>query len=201
MLVIGLTGGIASGKSTVAGFLKEWGARVIDTDQIAREVVLPSQPAYHDIVCAFGKGILAPDGHIDRRALGRIVFKDPSARKLLNAITHPRIKERVIQELERLKREDPQCIVVIEAPLLIEAGFQDLVDLIWVVTAPPETRLKRLLARNNLTQEEAQNRMGAQMEDGERLPYAHRVIFTGTSLEATRAAVWEAWQSLKRFRG
>ncbi|WP_258359616.1 dephospho-CoA kinase [Moorella sulfitireducens (nom. illeg.)] len=198
MFIIGLTGGIASGKSTVAGILKELGAKVIDTDQIAREVVLPGQPAYRDIVAAFGGEILYPDGNLNRRALGRIVFSDANARELLNAITHPRIRERVQARIATLRQTDPGAVVVVEAPLLIEAGMNNMVDAIWVVTAPAKVRLKRLMERDNLSLQEAESRLRAQIGEEERLRCATRVIPTGGDLEATRAAVLAAWREIPR---
>lgn len=200
MFVIGLTGGIAGGKSTVAAILKDLGAKVIDTDQVAREVVLPGEPAYRDIVAAFGKGIVLPDGQLNRKALGRIVFRDAAARELLNAITHPRIRARVEARLEDLKRTDPGAVVVIEAPLLIEAGMDDMVDAVWVVTAPEGVRLKRLMERDGLSLQEARNRLQAQMEEGERLRYATKIITTGGDFEATRASVLAAWQEIQGSR-
>jgi dephospho-CoA kinase len=198
MFIIGLTGGIASGKSTVAAILKELGAIVIDTDQVAREVVLPDKPAYRDIVAAFGRGILQPDGHLNRRALGRIVFSDAVARELLNAITHPRIREKVQAQIAALRQTDPEAVVVIEAPLLIEAGMDDMVDAIWVVTAPATVRLKRLMERDNLSPQEAESRLRAQMGEEERLRHAARIIPTGCDLDATRATVLAAWRELQR---
>ncbi|MDN5345512.1 MAG: dephospho-CoA kinase [Clostridia bacterium] len=198
MFIIGLTGGIASGKSTVAGILQGLGARVIDTDQVAREVVRPGQPAYQEIVAAFGRGILRPDGSLDRQALGRIVFSDAVAREVLNAVTHPRIREEVRAKIATLRQREPEAVVVIEAPLLLEAGMTDMVDAIWVVTAPAEVRLKRLMERDNLSLEEAASRLRAQMGERERLRYATRVIPTGGDLAATRASVLAAWRELHR---
>jgi len=198
MDIIGLTGGIASGKSTVAGFLRELGAKIIDTDQVAREIVLPGRPAYRDIVATFGRGVLDPGGRLDRRALGQVVFNDESARKKLNAITHPRIYEEVAGRIETLRREEPECAVVIEAPLLIEAGMHRMVDYIWVVTAPKDIRLKRLMARNNLTREEAESRLNAQAGEKEMLEIATTVIENAGELDKTRAAVLAAWWKLGR---
>lgn len=198
MLVIGLTGGIASGKSTVAGILRELGAKIINTDQVAREVVLPGQPAYEEIVAAFGRQVLQTDGCINRQALGRIVFNDAAAREILNAITHPRIRDKVLERLQDLRKEDPDAVVVIEAPLLIEAGMEKVVDAVWVVTAPERVRLKRLMERDNLSWQEAQSRLRAQMGEGERLRHATRVIPAGGDLAAMRASVLAAWQELRR---
>ncbi|MDN5361339.1 MAG: dephospho-CoA kinase [Moorella sp. (in: firmicutes)] len=201
MFIIGLTGGIACGKSTVAGILKELGAVIIDTDQVAREVVAPGRPAYREIVAAFGPLILQPDGQLDRPALARIIFNDPTARELLNAITHPQIRDRVQELLAELRRTDPEAVVVIEAPLLFEAGMEKMVDAVWAVTAPAPVRLKRLMARDNLSPPEAESRLRAQGEEGARLRRATRLIPTGGDLAATRTAVQTAWQELQRRLG
>lgn len=198
MFIIGLTGGIASGKSTVAGILKDLGAIIIDTDRVAREVVAPGRPAYREIVAAFGPRVLRPDGQLDRPALARIIFNDATARELLNAITHPRIRELVQKRLEDLRRANPKAIVVIEAPLLFEAGMEGMVDAVWAVTAPAPVRLKRLMARDKLSLAEAESRLRAQGEETARLRRATRVIPTGGDLEATRASVRAAWQELQR---
>ncbi|MBC7323796.1 MAG: dephospho-CoA kinase, partial [Moorella sp. (in: Bacteria)] len=133
-----------------------------------------------------------------RQALGRIVFNDAAAREILNAITHPRIRDKVLERLQDLRKDDPDAVVVIEAPLLIEAGMEKIVDAVWVVTAPEKVRLKRLMERDNLSWQEAQSRLWAQMGEGERLRHATRVIPTGGDLAATRASVLAAWQELRR---
>ncbi|GFN22456.1 MAG: dephospho-CoA kinase [Thermoanaerobacteraceae bacterium] len=196
MKVIGLTGGIASGKSTVAGILASLGARVIDADKIAREVVEPGKPAWEEIKSVFGEEYLRPDGTVDRRALGSLVFQDPEAREKLNAITHPRIKEEIARRLEACRREDPAGVVVVEAALLLEAGMERTVDEVWVVTAPEEVRLKRLMERDNLSREEARRRIKAQWPEEERLRFASRVIDTGKDLAATVQEVRALWQQL-----
>ncbi len=201
MFIIGLTGGIACGKSTVAAILKELGAVIIDTDRVAREVVVPGRPAYQEIVAAFGPLVLQPGGQLDRPALARIIFNDPTARELLNAITHPRIQERVQELLAGLQRTNPEAVVVIEAPLLFEAGMEKMVDAVWAVTAPAPVRLKRLMARDNLSRQEAESRCRAQGEETARLRRATRVLSTAGDLDATRAAVQAAWQELQRRLG
>ncbi|MDK2821410.1 MAG: dephospho-CoA kinase [Clostridia bacterium] len=197
MYIIGLTGGIASGKSTVSKILKELGAKIIDTDQVAREVVVPGQPAYKDIISNFGEGVLMPDGQLDRRALGNIVFNNAEAREILNSITHPRIREAVAKKIDTFRQENPDAVVIIEAPLLIEAGMDDMVDSIWVVTAPVPVRLKRLMARNRLSEEEAKSRLKSQAGDDFRLKYADKVINTGGDLEGTRQAVLRVWKEIQ----
>ncbi|SMB99112.1 dephospho-CoA kinase [Thermanaeromonas toyohensis ToBE] len=197
MIVIGLTGGIGAGKSTVARFLKELGAKVIDADVVARKVVEPGKPAWEEIRDIFGPQYLNPDGTINRRALGNLIFNDAQARAKLNAITHPQIKAEILKEIERYRGEEPKGVVVIEAPLLLEARMEDMVDEIWVVTAPEEVRLQRLMERDNLSQEEALKRIRAQLPEEIRVKYATRIINTRGNLEATRAAVRAAWEELR----
>ncbi|MCG0277761.1 MAG: dephospho-CoA kinase [Thermanaeromonas sp.] len=201
MIVIGLTGGIGAGKSTVARFLEELGAKVIDADRVARKVVEPGRPAWEEIKAVFGPRYFHADGSIDRRALGNLIFSDERAREKLNAITHPKIKDEIQKEIEAYRREEPGGVVVIEAPLLLEAGMQDMVDEVWVVTAPEEVRLERLVKRDNLSREEALKRIRAQLPEEVRLKYATRIIDTGGDLEATRAAVLAAWEELRGRTG
>ncbi|HHW42453.1 MAG TPA: dephospho-CoA kinase [Desulfotomaculum sp.] len=198
MTVIGLTGNIGSGKSTVARYLQEHGAEIIDTDRVAREVVEPGKPAWQEIVDTFGREILQPDGTLDRRALGRLVFGDPAARARLNAIVHPRIRE----EVERRKRafhsrhRDNRKVLVVEAPLLIEAGMQEQVDQIWLVVVDPEEQLQRVMSRDGLSREDALARINAQMPQGEKLRHAHVVIDNSGTPEETRRQVAALWAKL-----
>lgn len=197
MIIIGLTGGIASGKSTVSRILQELGAQIIDTDQLARQVVAPGQPAYREIVATFGRQILQADGSLNRRALGRIVFNDAAARERLNAIIHPRIRELAAKQIEAWRQKDPEAVIVIEAPLLLEAGMDAQVDVIWVVTAPQALRLERIRRRDKLSREEAESRLRSQKAgEAERLKRATVVIDNSGDLQATRAAVLAAWQDL-----
>ncbi|NLW07945.1 MAG: dephospho-CoA kinase [Clostridia bacterium] len=196
-MIIGLTGGIASGKSTVSRILQELGAQIIDTDQLARQVVAPGQPAYREIVATFGRQILQADGSLNRRALGRIVFNDAAARERLNAIIHPRIRELAAKQIEAWRQKDPEAVIVIEAPLLLEAGMDAQVDVIWVVTAPQALRLERIRRRDKLSREEAESRLRSQKAgEAERLKRATVVIDNSGDLQATRAAVLAAWQDL-----
>lgn len=192
-----MTGGIGAGKSTVARILKELGAKVIDADMVARKVVEPGKPAWKEIKSVFGSQYLNPDGSIDRRALGNLIFNDEKARAKLNAITHPKIKAEIQKEIEVYRRQEPQGVVVIEAPLLLEAGMEDMVDEIWVVTAPEEVRLERLVKRDNLSREEALKRIRAQLPEQVKFKYATRIIDTRGNLEATRVAVLAAWEELR----
>ena len=195
--VIGLTGGIGSGKSTVAKMLAEKGAVVVDADRLAREVVAPGQPAFEKIVETFGRGVLRPDGTLDRKALGEIVFRDPEARRRLEAITHPRIAERAQQELEAARSRGAP-VAVYEAALLVEKGLGDAFDGLVVVTTDPKTQVDRILARDGLSREEALARIAAQLPLEEKAKAATWVIDNSGSLAETRRqvdALWEAWQA------
>jgi dephospho-CoA kinase len=162
MKVIGLTGGIASGKSSVGAILRKLGVRVVDADQIAHRVYLPETPGYTRVVQEFGAGILDSDGHIDRKRLGEIVFQNPEARVKLEKITHPVIMNEINRLIAAAKAEN--CpIVVVEVPLLFEAGLEGQFDYIWVVSAHHDIQLKRLMERNRLTFEEASARLSAQL--------------------------------------
>ncbi|GAW92400.1 dephospho-CoA kinase [Calderihabitans maritimus] len=198
MFKIGLTGGIGSGKSTVAGILRELGAYVVDADQVAREVVQPGRPAWQEIVEHFGEEILQKDGQIDRKALGRLVFENPEARKKLNQITHPRVVERLLEIEREYRRKDPRGILVLEIPLLIEARLTHLVDEVWVAAADEETQVERVMKRDKLSREEALRRIRAQMPLGEKIKYADRIIDTSGTLADTRRRVERLWQHLQQ---
>ncbi len=175
MRVIGLTGGIASGKSTVARLLAAHGIPVIDADQLARDAVLPGTPALAAVAALFGDGVLRPDGTLDRQALGGRVFADPSLRRRLEAILHPAIKVLAEERLAELRRRG-EAVVVYMAPLLIEAGATDRVDELWVVYVDRETQLARVMARDGLSREEAWQRLAAQMPMEEKAALGRIVI-------------------------
>ena len=175
MKIIGLTGGIASGKSTVADLLERLGFPVIDADLLAREVVAPGEPAYDRIVAEFGPAILHPDRTINRPRLGSIIFADPEARRRLEAITHPAIRERSEQRLAELEETGSQ-IVFYMAPLLIEAGRSSRVDEIWVVYLDRETQLSRLMTRDGSSRAEALRRIEAQMPMDEKRRFGTVVL-------------------------
>lgn len=196
MKIIGLTGGIASGKSTVASFLKELGAYVIDADQVAREIVRPEGSAYQDIVREFGEGILNTNGEINRGKLGEIIFRNPSAREKLNEITHPRVYQEINKKIEERKKEDPTGIIVLEIPLLIETGMTETVDEVWLAALPEELQIKRLIERNGYTKEEAEDRIKSQMPLNEKRKFAHRIIDTAGALQDTRSQVNFYWQEI-----
>ncbi|RRD50059.1 dephospho-CoA kinase [Arachnia propionica] len=190
---IGLTGGIASGKSTVARELERLGAHIIDADVLARDVVALGTPGLREVVARFGVGVLAPDGTLDRAALGRIVFSDDRARADLNAIIHPRVRERA-RELER--SAPPGAIVVHVIPLLVETGQVDSFDEVVVVDTTVEQQIARLMRRNGYERDEAMRRIASQAKREERLRAATRVIDSSGPVPATMAQVRALWQEL-----
>jgi dephospho-CoA kinase len=193
MRVIGLTGGIASGKSTVSGMLRELGARVVDADAIAREVVAPGRPAWEEIVAWLGRDILQADGSIDRRRLGELVFADREARAALEAITHPRIAAAAREALAAAAR-DGCAVAVLDVPLLYEAGWDRQVDEVWVVYVDAHTQVERLMARDGLTAAQAGVRIAAQGPLAAKADLADVVIDNGGGPESTRAQVAAAWR-------
>jgi dephospho-CoA kinase len=195
-VTVGLTGGIGSGKSTVAAILAELGARVIDADRIGHEVYRPRSPGFAAVVDAFGPAVVAADGTIDRRALGAIVFADPAARGRLNAIVHPLIATELAARVERIRRDGFAGPIVIEAAVLLEAGWRPLVDRVWVVSARRESVVARVVGSRGLTRAEAERRVEAQMADAERRRAADLVIENDGPPEALRAEVQRAWQTL-----
>lgn len=196
MKVIGLTGGIASGKSFVAEILVSCGAVVINADLLAREVVETGEPAYLAIVEVFGDGVVRPDGSLDRKALGRIVFADADARKVLEEITHPAIAERAARLIER-ERQRGTPVVFYEVPLLIEAGLATTVDEIWVVSVSRDVQLERLLKRDGISKEEALRKMAAQMPLSEKAAYADVIIDNSGLQEETAHRVRREWERLR----
>lgn len=191
MLTVGLTGGIASGKSTVARMFEALGAGIIDTDVIAREVVEPGEPALAEIRAAFGDDVIDADGRLDRRRLRDRVFADASARKQLERILHPRIRARVLERLADAARESttapPYVIVVV--PLLVETGFGALVDRVLVVDCPVEIQRRRLLAREGVGEREANAMIAAQVDRQTRLDAADDVVDNSGDIADTREQV------------
>ena len=194
MLLVGLTGGIASGKSTVSALLAERGAEVIDADHIARQVVMPGTPAWCKIRDHFGPGVLHPDGQLDRQALADIVFADKSKLALLNEITHPAIFARIADRLEAHHGQD--VVVVLDAALLIEAGLAEGVDVVVVVHSPREIQVERLAAKG-VGATDARNRIASQLEPEKRLASADIVIDNGGSLEDLSRQVDTLWEDLQ----
>lgn len=185
MRVIGLTGGIASGKSTVANMLKEYGIPVIDADQLARDAVLPESPGLCQIVAAFGSEVLKSDGSLDRAVLAEKIFSEPAARVILEAILHPLIKELAETSLEELRSQGVP-VVFYMAPLLIEAGVTNRVDEVWVVYVDRETQLERIGRRDALNRKDAEKRLVAQMPMDEKKGYGRIVIDNSGDLHELR---------------
>jgi dephospho-CoA kinase len=193
--VIGLTGGIGSGKSTVAALLAEHGAHVIDADRVGHEVYRPGSEGFRRVVEAFGSGVVAPDGTIDRRALGALVFADPAALARLNAIVHPLIAAEISDRVAAARTAGAAAIVI-EAAILLEAGWRALVDRLWVVSVGRERAIERVMATRGLSRAEVERRMDAQAPDAERRRAADLVIENDGSVEALRAEVEQAWRTL-----
>jgi dephospho-CoA kinase len=191
---IGLTGGIASGKSTVVKVLLDMGAAVIDADRIARQVVEPGEAAYEAIVAHFGARIVRSDGQIDRQQLGQIIFSDRQAREKLNSIVHPHVIDRMEQMIDDLHQQGYQQPVILDIPLLIETSLQAMMDEIWVVMVDQETQLRRLMQRNQLTRDQALQRIRAQLPLNEKAAFADQIIDNNGSLDATRQQVELAYQ-------
>ena len=195
MFVIGLTGGIGSGKSTVSEMLRAKGAAVVSADLVGHEVYRPGTAVWDEVVAAFGRDVLTADQEIDRRKLGSIVFADPEARRRLNAITHPPMRRLMAERLDDLRRQGVH-VAVLEAALLIEAGWVDLADEVWLTLVEPAEAAQRLMARSGLSQEEAEARIAAQLSDQERLEHADVVIDTDCSLADVARRVDELWDGL-----
>ena len=193
MKVIGLTGGIGSGKSTVSRFLAELGAVIIDADKVGHEAFKPDTGVWREVVEAFGRQILAPGGDIDHKKLGEIVFGNVELLARLNQIMHPRMYDVVKPQLEEYRRRGVE-VAVLEAPLLLEAGWISLVDEVWVTVADEPTVLRRLQERVGLSQEELLARIRSQLSSEERIKRADVVINTDCNLDEIRARVRELWE-------
>ncbi|MDF2683034.1 MAG: dephospho-CoA kinase [Brevibacillus sp.] len=187
-MILGLTGGIATGKSTVTGMLRERGIPVIDADQIAREVVEPGKPAYEAIVRHFGREILLNDAQIDRKKLGEVVFSDEAERQKLNAIIHPEVRRVMREEAEAAEANGAE-IVFMDIPLLFESKLQYMVEKIVVVYAPPDMQLARMIERDELEEEQAQKRLRAQFPIDQKKTEADFLIDNSTSREETERQV------------
>lgn len=205
LYLIGLTGNIACGKSSVVAMLRELGAHAIDADVVTHALQLPGEPVYQQIVATFGEQILsAPDGPIDRKALGAIVFSDPAELRRLEQIVHPAVHGHVeawLRDVARQAESDAlgvRHVAVIDAIKLIEAGWPAICDAIWVVSCPIEQQVARLVATRGLTEEDARTRIAAQPPQGEKIARATLVIDNGGTLEATRQQVEAAWAAIPR---
>lgn len=197
MLRVGLTGSIAVGKSFVAGVLAELDCHVLDADQTAREVVSAGAPGLRAVVAAFGEDVLHPDGTLDRAGLGAIVFAEEGKRQLLNSILHPFIIESQDEQLRQWELIDPAGIGVIDAALMIESGGYKRFDKLIVVHCRPEIQLERLMARNNLTRDEAARRIAAQMPQEEKKRFADYLIDTSDGFESARRETEKVYDALR----
>ena len=196
MLNVGLTGGIATGKSTVVRMLVGKGARVIDHDGLVHALQEPGQPVWTRIVEAFGRDILGTDERIDRKKLGALVFDNERRRKALEGIVHPAVLEEAQRQRDEIAHEDRQAIVLSDIPLLLEVGMQGLFDLILLVYAPPEVQIRRVMKRNKMTRDEAVARLKAQMPIDEKLGLADVVIRNDGTMRELEESVDEVWQEL-----
>jgi dephospho-CoA kinase len=199
MLRLGLTGGIASGKSTVGSMLRKLGLTVLDADSIAHELIETGEPAYEEVVREFGSTILNADKRVSRAALAKIVFADPVKLKLLNAIVHPRVEERLLVEFEKLQRHAAPAVAFVETALIIEAGLDKKLDGVVVVWCEPEQQLERLLARG-LSEDEARRRINSQLPVAEKLLRATERIDCSGSLAHTRQQVEDLATKLRGVR-
>ncbi|UCB50126.1 MAG: dephospho-CoA kinase [Deltaproteobacteria bacterium] len=199
-LLLGVTGGIATGKTTVVRMLEELGAPVIDFDLLARQVVEPDKPAWQEIVAYFGKQVLQNDNQLDRKKLSDIVFRDIEKRKKLESFTHPRIHAEFMVQLSTVVEKDPDAIVQVDVPLLIENNLQYLFHKTLLVYIPEEMQIERLVKRDKISKEEAADRLKAQLPIDEKMGYADFVIYNDKSLEETKKQVEKLWKTLKKIQ-
>lgn len=200
MLKIGLTGSIAVGKSFVVSVLRELGCTTFDADKIAHSVMEPGRPAYEDIVREFGVGVLAENQTIDRAKLGAIVFADAERRQRLNSIVHPQVLEEQDRLLSNSEAANPDGITIIDAALMIESGGYKRFDKLIVVFCERETQILRLMARNQISREDAEQRVAAQMSSDEKRKYADYEIDTTGTMEETRQRVQQIYDQLLQFK-
>ena len=197
MPLIALTGGIASGKSTIARRLSEHGAVIVDADQIVRDVQAPGSPVLERIADTFGAGVIAPDGTLDRAALGAVVFGDAALLAQLNAIVHPAVREESQRRFDEASADDPAAVVVYDVPLLVEARVDDPWDLIVVAHAPAVVRKQRLVELRGMDESAAQDRIDAQVSDERRLAIADVVIDTSGTVESTLEQTDALWERIR----
>jgi len=195
-IIIGLTGGIGSGKSTVAQYLAEFGAVVIDADKVGHEAFQPGTPLYREVVAAFGRQVVTPGGEIDRKKLGQIVFADPEARERLNRMTWSRIWEMIVLRIDELRKCNTGVIVV-EAFGLIEAGWHKLVDRVWVTAVSEKVVVERLQKQRGMTETEILARIRSQLSNEERIRYSDVVLWNEGTPEEVRGKVRELWKNLQ----
>ena len=199
MILVGLTGGVATGKSSVLRLFQDCGARVLDADILARQVVQPGKPAWRDIVRTFGRKVLRPDRTLDREALARIVFRNLAKLRVLSSIVHPRVAREQTRLTREISKKQPRVVVIYDAPLLIEASAHKRMDRIIVVTADRETQIKRLCNRNHLSRTEALRRIRSQMPLAQKIKSADYVIDGTLSYEQTKHEVQPIYTELQRL--
>jgi dephospho-CoA kinase len=195
--VIGLTGGIATGKSTVSAILKNAGAVIIDADRIARKVIRRNSPVYRQVVDAFGECVLMPDGEIDRTVLGDIIFNDPRKKQLLNTIVHPHVRKETNRQLKHIEQNNPDALVILDIPLLFEAGMHKDLSEVIVVYTPAHIQIRRLMERDHISQEDALVRIRSQMPIEEKKSLATMIIDNSGTMEHTRKQTLEIYHRLK----
>ena len=198
MVVIGVTGAIGTGKSTVARMFNELGANVLDADAMAHEVMEPNRLAWREIVKTFGRDVLNADQTVNRKRLATLVFRDVQRRERLEAIVHPRVIKAIAQQVRRLARSRRTRAVVVDVPLLVEVGAQKLVDVLVVVTAPPDIQRTRLKDRQGWSDEEIRARIDAQWELSAKVALADYVVDNSDGVDATRTQVKRIWNQLAR---
>jgi dephospho-CoA kinase len=196
MKVIGLTGGIGSGKSTILQYLAELGAIIMDADKVGHEVFQPGTEGWNDVVATFGKEVIDAAGEVDRKKLGEIVFNSPEALHKLNQIVHPRAHEIAKSRLNEYRQQGVE-VVVFEVILLIEAGWTDLVNEVWVAVADEDTVVKRLKRQRGMSEEEILARIHSQMTQEEWIKHADVVVENNGDIDELKAKVKELWEKLK----
>jgi len=198
LIIAGLTGGIATGKSTVSSFLREAGAIIIDADAIARDAVKKNLPAWHEIVNYFGEKVLLPDSEINRTYLGDIIFRNSSKKEILNKIVHPYVIQKVAELIEEIGKASPGSIVILDVPLLIEAGMHKGLEDVVLVYTPEWIQIERLIERDGITEEEALLKIRSQMPIEDKRKVASVIIDNSGSIEATKKRALEVFDSLKK---
>ncbi len=199
-LLLGITGGIATGKSVVAEMFRECGAFIIDSDLLSRKIVQPEEPAWKEIISYFGELVLLEDKSLNRKLLSEIVFSDPEKRKKLEEYTHPRIHEEMIREIQNYLLKDPEAIIAVIVPLLFEVRWDSLFHKTLLVYAPKEIQLQRLIARDKISRERALQIIHSQMPIEEKKQYADFIIDNSGNLEETRAQVEKIWKMLQEIQ-
>jgi len=200
MLLLGVTGGVASGKTTVARMLAGLGARTIDFDLLSRIVVEPGKPAWKEVIAYFGEWILQGDKTLDRKKLAEIIFRDSAKRKKLESFIHPKIYEEFSRLVKKYTSQDPKAIIQAVVPLLVEANLQHLFHKILLVYIPAEMQIERLMQRDRISREMALNILNAQLPLEEKKSHADFIVDNSGSLEGTKRQVQEIWEELKKIQ-